>query len=600
MKALTLTTFALLLTQAALAQSPKQPESAPYLLQIIPSTESDCFSDLRRAQAVLLNADGSYHGTWQPQSGVLVPFTHLPSSSLSPQAQKISANWYVLQQLVPPKTLRQSGCLKTDAIVGGKIKLGVKLDVYTAEGQKVLPESIVVPDILKESEAIGQMQNALAARYPEFSQDQGEIARTNADEAFLQAQGLSVDTGFIGWKRDFAYGTVHGASGIIGFINRNYGWTLGPAEIKRRGYRDLLFSYVYDDEQYYRFARTDKPQCFGLLDDTGKERLPAQYSYAFKFKEGKHVIAADCDTGVSVLLELETGKRVYEMPQKYAHLRFETFPDQQGHAFVSLDGASARFGSLNVHTGQLVLPVQFTELTEFNERGEAQAVRAGTNQEGLIGRDGKWTVAPQSSPKFARVLPLPHSDWLEWSNNLDESQNGLPTYYYSQRQDTQPPHKTSPFADQGIDLLHGFDEQGYGLARKIDPDPVKMLQQEGFVNPQGQWLIAPNYTFSPCQPDEQLSSCARRKNIHHPNASRVDDGARTISHFNAHNLIIAQQNGQFGVLNRAGQAVVPFAYDQITLPGQQQFMTAQKNGITYVLDLRGNVLHEFSGSHYEH
>ncbi|XXQ67807.1 WG repeat-containing protein [Neisseriaceae bacterium B1] len=614
MKPFTLTTLALLLAQAtfAQAQSPTQPENKPYLLQTEPPAKSGCFPDFKRAQAVLLNADGSYYGAWQPQLGILTPFADIISSFLSPQAQKISKNWYLGQQIIAPEALPHSGCLKLDAIEKGKIKLSAKLDIYTENGQKVLPESIIVPDLLKGSDIIKQVQNTLAARYPEFrlTQEAAETDRLNRDKAFLQAQGLPEDTTLINWSdKDTIYGAVSQSGNTIGFINQNYQWTLSPTEIQRRGYRDLTAYFWKENLQYYRFNSTEKSQCFGLLDKTGKERLPAQYTDSLRFQmldNLNHIIATDCNTGVSVLLDLATGKRVYEMPQAYAHLRFNTFPDKQGNAFVTQYGDTTYIGSLNVQTGQLSLPVQFESLTEFDERDEAQAVRAGTNQEGIIGRDGKWTVAPQNNPKFARLRPLPHSDWLEWYN-LEESQNGAPTYYYSQRQDKEPPRSGSPFAEQGIDLVYGFDQQGYGLARKIDPDPVKMLQQEGFVNPQGQWLIEPKYTFSDCYPEEGLNHCFERKKADNRQRSRAglndaqltDIGTLASDYFNANNLIIAQQNGKYGVLNRQGKAVVPFAYDKIDMPDKQRFIVAQKAGVTYVYDMQGKLLHELSGSAFK-
>lgn len=609
--------IALLSTSTVFAQTLPETSNKPYVLQTFASPVSTNIEDnLEKAQATLLNSDGSYHGAWTLQNGLLQSFADelfAQNTPLSSKAREISKDWYMLYRVTPASQTENTANTPLE-----ERKFTLNIDLFTQQGKKVLPKGIQLDNFQLDQESFPLLIQELAKQFPEFrppvadsikeavfTSGQSELS----DQAFLKSLQLNPDNHTITWNNQQTHGQLYQINPeykLLGIFNRDYQWILSPEKAAQMGYHNLHEWYPSMDSSsnsspFYVFRQADNSNCHGLIDAQGKQILPAQYTYSFQINPTKEqIIAEHCQTQSFVLIDSKTGKHLFEPPLEYAHLRLMSFPDEQGDMLVqSNSDDGVLLGSLNLN-GRLTLPVRFSTLTEFNERNEAQAQWNQQNTQGIIQRDGKWAVPPSNQAAQSQVQALPNSDWLEWSS----SEYGAPTAY-SLRQNPHHFVGDSPFKAQGIELVSGFDKQGYGLARKIDPDPAKMLHQQGFVNPQGQWLIQPQYTSGDehCGYFDNLNDCAHAVLEAERNSSRAlsDEPSYVMHNTNStksfvQDLFFAQQNQQRGVINRQGKVIVPFAYQKVSIPQQQKFIIAETENSTHLYNLQGKRLHTFSGS----
>ncbi|MDO5638687.1 MAG: WG repeat-containing protein [Neisseria sp.] len=371
-----------------------------------------------------------------------------------------------------------------------------------------------------------------------------------------------------------------------GLIRQNGSWVVSPQEAQWRGYTQIQAANALSalKQPLYVFGvEKNGDRCFGMLNGQGEEVLPADF--------GRFYRVSDQSGGVRVAVSLCDGSRkgfisqqadgswqwLFTLPQAYEHLDIASDIAEDGSFRVRSE--TRLNGRMNL-AGKLLLPVRFRDLDEFDADGYAAATDAD-RRGGIINRKGKWLAGPQAG----RAARLPNSNWVEYV----QEDGGKRRFEYGRLGSGKT---DAPFVDKGIELVWGFDQQGYGLARRISADRTQMLRQEGFVNQAGEWLIAPEYSISAINPDNPDNRETLQQLLQMETASKIYANnliAYFNTAFNRHNRLVAEKNGKKGVIDRKGRVIVPFEYDKITLTDMRRYILAYKQNSVTVYGLKGEV-----------
>ena len=377
---------------------------------------------------------------------------------------------------------------------------------------------------------------------------------------------------------------------IIGLADyRSGNWLISPQTMKERHYQNLQEwrSPNRWNKHYLVEIRKNNQTCMTLLDERGGETgVPLFKSYDYVDEKGR-ILAESCEDGRQGFVDIKQGGWLLRMPVEYRHLVIEGKLDKENWVNVSSVTHDGYFSGMMDLQGRLRLPVRFRALDSFDSTGLADA-KDEEGRYGVINRAGEWLL--RRNEPFDR---LPNSRWLETevkegSFSYQTIANGTPV--------------AEPFADKGIELVYGFDDQGYGFARKIDADRRKMLDQEGYVNERGEWLIPPQYSITALS---QMWSSARgmteqdiKEYLKHRPMSKVYLGEATLDNalFDDNGLLIAMQNGKRGVINRQGKVIVPFEYENIDLGGYRgNYYGGSVRNYIYAGNLQGIWVYDYSG-----
>ena len=383
-----------------------------------------------------------------------------------------------------------------------------------------------------------------------------------------------------------------------GIINLQGDWLLSPTQMAEHAYTNLsaIATYSKNKRQYFSAdTQVRGNRCFALLDHNGRELTPNRFEqmpYSIDLKESRLINLAECGSGRAGFIDLAAPDRwVFQMPPAYRHLSItDPYPNADG-TFRVYASDTNNYGLMNLQ-GKLVLPVRYY-MIKFNDKHRqlATVIQKETSQDkdpadilqgGLVRTDGSWLIPPQTGlPKL-----MPNSTLIEWRSQYYDDHvplryKELDTLRYT---DLNGHPIDTPFHAQGIELVGGFDEQGYGLAfalKQSGPD------REGFVDPQGRWLIPPQYQFS----DEERNKASISQAVLDTTSRAYltdENGQLAVPPFNRNGHIIARQQGKRGVLDRQGRVIVPFLYDRITLSDERRYIiAANRNGVTSY-DFNGN------------
>ena len=354
---------------------------------------------------------------------------------------------------------------------------------------------------------------------------------------------------------------------------KNGDWLISPQQMADKGYRvlDAWSSGLLEGMRIYEvdIKQEGGRVCKGLLDERGRETGIPLSAKPFHIDEKKLIRVEECNGSRKGLVNLK-GEWVLEMPVEYHHLSIsESPPDQEGWFQVSSQAISGEYletyyGMMDLQ-GKLRLPVRFKNIDDFDSVGLAEAEDEKGNK-GVINRLGQWLW--QSQAPFKR---LPNSHLVETGYEIDAATSEVKEPAEGLRYQTLGGQSmATPFIDKGIELVQGFDNQGYGLARKIDSDRRKMLSQEGFVNEHGEWLIPPEYGITLVSPLWESRQSAMEEYLEDQMSeyslkSKVVLDRELSPQFNSQGLLIAAKNGKKGVIDRKGKVIVPFEYEEILL-----------------------------------
>lgn len=148
------------------------------------------------------------------------------------------------------------------------------------------------------------------------------------------------------------------------------------AYINRDGKFVTGFDYEDADDCYQGLARFKKGNRFGVLDSTGKEVIPAEFTLLGEFNEQKAVMGMKgkfgfIDTRGDIVI-----KPAYDM----------VFDFNDGMAGVWVKG---KYGYID-HNGQMVIPARYEQIRAFSE-GVAAVQKDG--KWGFIDKKGEWVIA---------------------------------------------------------------------------------------------------------------------------------------------------------------------------------------------------------------
>ena len=305
----------------------------------------------------------------------------------------------------------------------------------------------------------------------------------------------------------------------------------------------FCLSFVSIRAQYDRIGndygnglrRVKKGNYYGFIDAGGKEVIPAKYIYLDEFTKGKNRVVAgykDAKAEERYGMIDKTGKTV--IPFKYDHIGYDY---GNGLRKVRLPGDSWRrlHGFIN-EDGKEVIPLKYYILDDFSE-GKTVIYAESEEDEGagyLIDKMGK-KVLPYKVVEHLNGKGLIQVKDKNGKIGLVDARSGnllIPPSYVSLSYPTEGM----------IPIATDYDEYGF-----LDSESFNMT-------------IAPQY--------ERIG--------------RFSEGLASV-----------QKNGKVGFVNKRGDIVIPFIYDNYTIGGLSGYFTnglyvVSKEGKQALIDKYGN------------
>lgn len=488
-------------------------------------------------------------------------------------------------------------CLDPKTLLFGKTLDNLSYGLINHKGEWLLPPSTFNINSITDSTAL---LTTLNRHFPgRFKLSGPEEGRIKAIRAKLLSQSDNASKSEI---RDFEILQEHNLirvsivnetasdySHSFGLADFNGNWILSPQETQQRGYVDISSHHPFNDtNRWITYSKRNHNQiCSGFLDNQGKELSEARFVQSVYWDSVTNhkypfVHMTSCDGKKHGLINQQK-QWVFAMPPQYAHLRITDIVSESSFLVVGKNGLH---GIMNLK-GELEIPVRFTWLAPFDARGYAQA-HSEDGTKGFIDRKGNWVFQTENTQQHADLLP--NSDIVE-INQYSEKE-GRHIYSYKNLQGRSIPE---PFIDKGIQLVYGFDEKGYGFARKILSNKKQMLNHEGFVNAKGEWLIQPEFAFtraaiSSYPHDESESVQYNQELMLNQPASKYSTSFPLAKFIEPHGLIVAShrdKQNKKGVLNRQGKWVLEPEFNEIYLSEDEPFII--------VKNARGWGAYDFNG-----
>ncbi|MET0391789.1 MAG: WG repeat-containing protein [Chitinophagaceae bacterium] len=304
-----------------------------------------------------------------------------------------------------------------------------------------------------------------------------------------------------------------------------------------------------------RFAKFKQGNLWGMVDESGKERIPASYDDLYE----------DYNTGLIIV----------------------TRGEQKGLLDAELQTLPAG---------------PFEELSYFNQDGIAIVTRQG--QDLLIDRNGKPLVAPANATIQA------YGDFLfnvqdratgSWDIIDATGKSILPAgtaprgYSGNIILLTTPDKKMGAFHAAGIVLLEPvYDEVFYGNTDDEDTDRflVRMGSKWGVMDITGKQLVPYEYDRIKLFSQGLATAVLNKKEGVISGQNKVivpfiyDE---TSFQFNDHGLLRVMKDGKYGFVNKSGTVVIPVVYESVDEDFEQGLSLAKKDGKWGYLDTKGKV-----------
>lgn len=495
------------------------------------------------------------------QDGFIYPLTAIPNieKNLTQEEKKLLATLFMSEkkpEQPPSKAQRKKHCLDARTLAKRNRGSSSKIGIINAEGEWLADPFVSKwhPDI--DALLLQKLQQLFPGKFQTASEKaQKHQARIQQDA------GAAVSLFFPSDKANSAMVYDNAGTQTVGLFDVNGSWLINPQDFKQRAYSRLIpFRNPQNFELWMSVKQQGGKKCYGLVNTKGKDVLPPEFEYFpvdWMNQAGRFPVKT-CNGLEKGFVDLQ-GQWIFKMPLEYSHL--DISGPMAPNGWFRVTSKETGYTGMMDSAGKLRIPVRFKKLEPL-DNGEYVMVLDDKNLNGVLNAQGEWTLKPQKES----IKHLPNSSLLEIAQADAEAQ--VSSYQYRTLNGQEI---AEPFTEKGVELVFGFDKQGYGFARKIDTDRQAMLNQEGFVNEQGEWIIQPEYSFTLLNQDVKPGKKAQKSNETPASSPAKKSGSKVpgsdLQHirFNEHGLLVAAKNGKKGVIDRQGKTVLPFEYKHISL-----------------------------------